>query len=210
MVRPRVHIVASSRENNRLLASAIRNLEVEAEIVEHESNEKFLEYSSQSTPAVWEIVVTGLIKISMPPEVFGRFMPVVHFTEIPVRGVIPEAKRKRNRPQILITNIEPHLKEAIESAKLFIRLKSGIGKISKLDDRERAVVMMAADGVPNKTMAKRLNVSIKTIEHCRRKAYLKLDVKSSAEVASLITFDKFFSLFESSAGSMPDMPTFAG
>ena len=103
MVRPRVHIVASSRENNRLIASAIRNLEVEAEIVEHESNEKFLEYSSQSTPAVWEIVVTGLIKISMPPEVFGRFMPVVHFTELPARDF--RAKRMSTRSQILITNI---------------------------------------------------------------------------------------------------------
>lgn len=214
MVRPRVHIVASSRENNHLIASAIRNLEPEAEIVEHGSNDDFLEYSREYRPAIWEVVVTGLIKITMPPEVMGRFMPVVHFSDVPARNPFEQQKRKRHRSQISIDNIDVHLKEAIGSAKLFIRLKSGISKISSLDDRERAVVMMAADGVPNKTMAQRLNVSVKTIEHCRRKAYLKLDVKCSAEVASLITFDKFFSLFESpinpaAAPTTPNLPDHA-
>ena len=213
MVRPRVHIVSSSKENNNLIVSALNELEPEAETIEHESNEKFLEYASNSNPTVWEIVVTDLIKISMPSKVAGRFMPVIHFTEdSPAINAPNSRKPKRNRSKVVLSDIKEHLKEAISSAKLFIRLKSGIGKFSHLDDRERSVVMMAAEGVPNKTMAKRLNVSIKTIEHCRRKAYLKLDVKSSAEVASLVTFDKFFSLFEAPGGpaGFADIPTFAG
>ena len=213
MVRPRVHIVSSSRDNNGLIVSALNELEPQVETIEHESNEKFLDFASNSNPTILEIVVTDLIKISMPPKVAGQFMPVIHFTEDPPaneNGV--SIKPKRNRTKIVLSDIKEHLKEAISSAKLFIRLKSGIGKISHLNDRERAVVMMAAEGVPNKTMAKRLNVSIKTIEHCRRKAYLKLDVKSSAEVASLVTFDKFFSLFEGPGGpaGFADVPTFAG
>ena len=137
-------------------------------------------------------------------------MPVIHFTDDrPFEPVGKSRKQRRNPSKIVLSEIQKHLEEAISSAKLFIRLKSGINRISELDERERAVVMMAADGVPNKTMAKRLSVSIKTIEHCRRKAYIKLDVKSSAEVASLVTFDKFFSLFDAPSGptGFTDMPT---
>ena len=212
MVRPRVNIVSSLKENNRLIISALQELEPEVEIVEHESNEKFLDFTSTSSVAAWEIVVTDLIKITMPSEASGRFMPVIHYTD---DGPIDNSRSSRpavNPTKVVLSEIKHHLAEAIASAKLFIRLKSGIGKISHLDERERAVVMMAADGVPNKTMAKRLGVSIKTIEHCRRKAYMKLDVKSSAEVASLVTFDKFFSLFDAPSGptGFTDMPTFIG
>ena len=139
---------------------------------------------------------------------------------LPIVSVCSELNPIQNRPHLGSqplrcsmadpADVRLAIQEAMASSRLFIKLKTNQIKLSDLNPRERSVVMMAAEGVPNKTIARRLNVSVKTIEHCRRKAYLKLDVKSSAEVASLITFDKFFSLFESSAGSMPDMPTFAG
>lgn len=61
-----------------------------------------------------------------------------------------------------------------------------------LSERELAIVSMATDGVPNKSMARRLEVSIKTIEKNRRTAYEKLKITSSAEMAALVTFRRYF------------------
>ena len=91
------------------------------------------------------------------------------------------------------------VKEALSTSGLYIKLRSNQTKLSGLNARERTVVTLAADGVPNKTIARRLNVSVKTIEHCRRKAYSKLDVTCSAEIASLITFDRFFAAIGSNS-----------
>ncbi len=71
--------------------------------------------------------------------------------------------------------------------------------VERLSPREIEIVQLATEGVPNKTIAKRLDISIKTVEKNRRTAYEKLCVSSAAELASLITFHMFFS-----------EPTFAG
>lgn len=63
----------------------------------------------------------------------------------------------------------------------------------ELSERELAIVSMATDGVPNKSMARRLEVSIKTIEKNRRSAYTKLKITNSAEMAALVTFRRYFS-----------------
>ena len=63
---------------------------------------------------------------------------------------------------------------------------------TNLSERELAIVSMATDGVPNKSMARRLEVSIKTIEKNRRTAYEKLSISSSAEMAALVTFRRYF------------------
>lgn len=65
-----------------------------------------------------------------------------------------------------------------------------------LSKRELAIVSMATDGVPNKSMARRLEVSIKTIEKNRRSAYEKLKISCSAEMAALITFRRYFTQTE--------------
>ena len=72
------------------------------------------------------------------------------------------------------------------------RMLERVGNFSNLSERELAIVSMATDGVPNKTMARRLEVSIKTIEKNRRTAYEKLKISSSAEMAALVTFRRYF------------------
>lgn len=77
------------------------------------------------------------------------------------------------------------------SRTLFLMLER-IDLFEKLSERELAIVSMATDGVPNKAMARRLEVSIKTIEKNRRSAYQKLEISCSAEMAALITFRRYF------------------
>jgi DNA-binding NarL/FixJ family response regulator len=87
------------------------------------------------------------------------------------------------------------LDQAIKAASQFQSLKSRSANLEDLAARERKIIQLAADGIPNKTIAVRLGVSIKTVEKNRRNAYSKLSVSSTAEMASLVTFEKFFGAF---------------
>lgn len=201
MALPRAHIVSASKETSQRLVKAIGELDSKVVCIEHLSNESFLDYMEAPRPAIWELVVTDLVKLNMPSGTVGKFMPVVHFFDDPATDQA-QCNCRSSHSRVVLHEIQGHLKDAMASAKQFVRLKSGVLKLSHLDDRERSIVKMAADGIPNKTMANRLKVSIKTIEHCRRKAYAKLEVASLAEVASLVTFHKFFSLFDVPCGSL--------
>ena len=133
-------------------------------------------------------------------------MPVVNFT---TQKIEPEGNSKspidfESDKPVYIGQIKPHLQEAIAAARLFLKLKSNASRMATLTNRERRVVVLAADGIPNKSIAKRLDVSVKTIEKIRRNAYLKLSVKSSAEVASLVTFNRFIGM--NNLLSMPACP----
>ena len=176
MSTPCIHVISNCRHSIGVIADAAIELEPSVEVIKHFNNDDFLEFFRVERCSLWEIVMTDLVHLSMPTESSRRYLPVVHF----------------NGTQ----DFKSLLSDAIGTARLFLRLSSGIKKIVDLDDRERTVVMLAADGVPNKSIASRLDVSVKTIEHCRRKAYKKLDVNNSAEVASLITFGKFFSMYD--------------
>jgi DNA-binding NarL/FixJ family response regulator len=76
-------------------------------------------------------------------------------------------------------------------ADQFFRLQSNANNVTKLADRERRIIELAAEGTPNKAIATRLGISIKTVEKNRRNAYQKLNVTSTAEMASLVTFNRF-------------------
>ena len=59
-------------------------------------------------------------------------------------------------------------------------------RLLTLDDRERSIVDLAVDGAPNKQIANRLGLSVKTIERIRKNAYRKLDVRSTAEMTRAV------------------------
>ena len=83
------------------------------------------------------------------------------------------------------------LMESIAWSRQFLVLKEQSARIELLNDRELAIVNMAADGMPNKAVAARLGVSIKTVEKNRRAAYEKLNVTSVASMVTLIAFRRY-------------------
>lgn len=84
------------------------------------------------------------------------------------------------------------IEKSIWWSKNLCRMLERVSFFGNLSERELAIVSMATDGVPNKSMARRLEVSIKTIEKNRRTAYEKLKIGSSAEMAALVTFRRYF------------------
>lgn len=192
MLSPRIHIISESTDVTESVGKSIFEIDSMVQIVKHRNNMDFLSFHDEEP--LWEIVVTDLIQISMPNRTTGQFVPVIHINNnMPSENL---SSYPWHSSCVSLGNIKQRLAETIASSRSFLKLRSGITKLDTLDARERTVILLVAEGAPNKAIARRLNVSVKTIEHCRRKAYLKLDVKSSAEVASLVTFGKFFSMYE--------------
>jgi len=60
-------------------------------------------------------------------------------------------------------------------------------RLASLTERENAVMLLVAAGKLNKVIADELCVSVRTVEVHRARVFAKLGVRSSAEVASLLT-----------------------
>ena len=197
---PRIHIVSSRKKHNGRIAGSALSIDPNIAIVEHECEFEFSKSFVQYHNSRWQVILTDLNRLAVPHQNSRRYVPIIHFA-----GDFFATNANGSRfgdsattPWVAIGEIEKHLLEAVRTAKLFLKLRLGANKFSILNERERAVVLLAAEGIPNKTIAKKLNVSVKTIEHCRRQAYVKLGVKSSAEVASIVTFERFISVFNCS------------
>jgi DNA-binding CsgD family transcriptional regulator len=66
-----------------------------------------------------------------------------------------------------------------------VRRNAARKQIRRLSPRELEVVMLVADGLANKSIALRLEISVKTIEKHRANAARKLGVSSTAEMVRL-------------------------
>jgi two-component system response regulator DctR len=55
-----------------------------------------------------------------------------------------------------------------------------------LTERERAVMGLVTEGLPNKLIADRLDISIRTVEMHRARVFEKMEVKSAVELANLL------------------------
>ena len=80
----------------------------------------------------------------------------------------------------------------VESEEHRLRLES-------LSERERRIVQLAADGIPNKRIATALGLSVKTVEKQRRLAYQQLKVNNTAEMARVVTLGNLHPLLRERA-----------
>ena len=61
-----------------------------------------------------------------------------------------------------------------------------MGRQGELTERERNVMQLVLEGLPNKLIADRLNISIRTVEVHRARVFEKMEVKSAVELANLL------------------------
>ena len=60
------------------------------------------------------------------------------------------------------------------------------GRLSDLTDRERDVMRLVVEGLPNKLIADQLDISVRTVEVHRARVFDKMQVKSAVELANLL------------------------
>ncbi|GLS16704.1 response regulator transcription factor [Hydrogenophaga electricum] len=59
-------------------------------------------------------------------------------------------------------------------------------RVDSLTDRERDVMRLVIEGLPNKLVADRLNISVRTVEVHRSRVFDKMNVKSAVELANAL------------------------
>lgn len=60
-------------------------------------------------------------------------------------------------------------------------------RFNQLTPQEQSILVMAVAGCPNKQIAARMDISIKTVEKHRRLAYAKLEVENTASMVRAVT-----------------------
>ena len=59
-------------------------------------------------------------------------------------------------------------------------------RLGELTERERHVMRLVVEGVPNKLIADQLDISVRTVEVHRSRIFEKMEVKSAVELANLL------------------------
>ena len=61
--------------------------------------------------------------------------------------------------------------------------------LADLTERERDVMQLVIEGLPNKLIADQLDISVRTVEVHRARVFDKMNVKSAVELANLLRGD---------------------
>jgi two-component system response regulator DctR len=86
----------------------------------------------------------------------------------------------------LVDRIEQALhlsQERLTARKEQPRLQS---RLLELTERERDVMHLVVEGLPNKLIADQLDISVRTVEVHRARVFDKMEVKSAVELANLM------------------------
>jgi len=62
-------------------------------------------------------------------------------------------------------------------------------RLDEVTERERDVMRLVVEGLPNKRIADQLDISVRTVEVHRARVFEKMEVKSAVELANLLRHD---------------------
>jgi two-component system response regulator DctR len=86
----------------------------------------------------------------------------------------------------LVDRIEQALARSAEHLAAMQARKAVRGRLDELTDREKDVMQLVVEGVPNKLIADQLDISVRTVEVHRARVFDKMQVKSAVELANLL------------------------
>ena len=86
----------------------------------------------------------------------------------------------------LVDRIEQALALSNERLMSHLQTASLASKLSDLTERERDVMYLVVAGLPNKLIADKLTISVRTVEVHRSRVFEKMAVKSAVDLANLL------------------------
>ncbi|WPH13957.1 response regulator transcription factor [Variovorax paradoxus] len=84
----------------------------------------------------------------------------------------------------LVDRIEHALGASLRALEVRRVRRGLVGRIAELTDRERDVMRLVVEGLPNKLIADQLAISVRTVEVHRARVFDKMEVKSAVELAN--------------------------
>jgi two-component system response regulator DctR len=85
----------------------------------------------------------------------------------------------------LVDRIEQALAQSAQIVNAHKDVAHLRARLSELTDRERDVMGLVVEGLPNKLIADKLDISVRTVEVHRARVFDKMDVKSAVELANI-------------------------
>jgi two-component system response regulator DctR len=86
----------------------------------------------------------------------------------------------------LVDRIELALQRSAEILEKVRARKTVQARMDELTERERDVMRLVVEGLPNKLIADQLDISVRTVEVHRARVFDKMAVKSAVELANLL------------------------
>jgi two-component system response regulator DctR len=87
---------------------------------------------------------------------------------------------------LLVDRVEQALAQSTQVIAQRGQLRSVQQRLESLTDRERDVMVLVVEGLPNKLVADQLNISVRTVEVHRSRVFDKMGVKSAVELANAL------------------------
>ena len=82
------------------------------------------------------------------------------------------------------------VEQALAQSQAYLQVQRAAGLLQvrqgELTERERDVMHLVQEGLPNKLIADRLQISVRTVEVHRARVFEKMEVKSAVELANLL------------------------
>lgn len=82
------------------------------------------------------------------------------------------------------------IEQALAQSATFVAARREVAqlrqRLGELTERERDVMRLVVDGLPNKRIADQLEISVRTVEVHRARVFDKMEVKSAVELANLL------------------------
>ena len=199
-----VYIVDDDASVREALAWLLRSRRVPSMVFD--SAEAFEAYRSATGTRLGHEPVCLLLDVRMPGlsglALFDRlseqgvttFMPVIFLTgHADVPTAVATVKRgafdfceKPFSDNALVDRIEQALArsaQVLAQRQIQSRVQA---RLAELTERERDVMRLVVEGLPNKLIADQLNISVRTVEVHRARVFDKMEVKSAVELVNLL------------------------
>ncbi len=197
-----VYVVDDDAGVREALAWLLRSRRLLSEVFESaEAFEAWLQITSaqsQPTCLLLDVRMQGKSGLALFNSLIERglhlAMPVIFLTgHADVTTAVDAVKRgafdfceKPFSDNALVDRVEQALVQS--EAYLLARQKANLlrERRAELTERERDVMGLVVEGLPNKLIADRLEISVRTVEVHRARVFDKMEVKSAVELANLV------------------------
>jgi two-component system, LuxR family, response regulator FixJ len=193
---PIIYIVDDDEVSRTSVAALVRAMGMEVKAFA--SAEEFLEHYTADEPGcvVTDLRLDGLDGLELQEELLRRkrFIPLIVVTgfartPMTVRAMRNGAVTILDKPyeeEELRQAIQLAVAEDAERREKRQRLERVHQRLDSLTASERHVLDQIVEGVPNKTIATRMDVSERTVENRRHEIFTKMEAHSVAELVRMV------------------------
>jgi two-component system, LuxR family, response regulator DctR len=131
-----------------------------------------------------KLVERGLVEV-MPVIFLSGHADVPTAVDMVKRGAFDFCEKPFS-DNALVDRVEQAIRRSQEVLQARDAQRALQARLTELTDRERDVMRLVVEGLPNKLIADKLDISVRTVEVHRARVFDKMEVKSAVELANLL------------------------